>query len=284
MRLVFLIFKEILKLFMQFKKHKASKAYEHLIAYFWTIKSSEIDIDNSSYRFVPDAYVDWVFHLESLWQCDFPDVEAQSKTGKFHVFGQIKKHINLSLPDGKLNVFGVKFHPWVANKVWKVDMHYLTNGCLDLCDLDLPEMNVLQERICLANTIDERIQIIEAYLLPYVNYNDEHSLKPIFKQLNDGVQSMKKLDAGIGLRRLQQRFKNEIGISPKLFMRTLRINVAIEQMKIKPMPLLTQLALEHNYFDQTHFIKDFKQFTGLSPTTFLKSINPDGDILNLRVN
>ncbi|WP_323789495.1 helix-turn-helix domain-containing protein [Psychroserpens sp.] len=269
---------------MQFKKYKASPAYQQLIAYFWTITSTDNDIDNSSYRFVPDAYVDWVFHLESPWQCDFPDTDIQSKTGKFHVFGQIKKHINLYLPESDLNVFGVKFHPWVANQIWKVDMHYLTNGCLNLTDLDLPEMTILQEKICLANSISERIKLIEAYLLPYVNYNDDQSLKTIFKRLDVGIHSIKKLDAGVGLRRLQQRFKNEIGISPKLFLRTCRINEVIEKMKENTNQSLTQLALEFDYFDQTHFIKDFKHFTGLSPTMFLKSIHPDGDILNLRIN
>lgn len=269
---------------MKFKKYKASKAYNHLIAYYWTLQSSKEDNHVKTYRFVPDAYVDWVFHLESPWQCDFPDLEVQSKTERFHVFGQIKKHIDLSLPETQLDVFGVKFHPWAANKIWKTDMHYLTNGCLNLIDLDLPEMSILQERICLANTIDERIQLIETYLLPYQNFNDKDSLKPVLKQINKDMPNLSKLDIDFGQRRLQQRFKSEIGISPKLFMRTLRINQVIEQMKSKPMQSLTQLALEYNYFDQTHFIKDFKQFTGLSPNKFLNAINPDGDILNLRVN
>ncbi|WCO00811.1 AraC family transcriptional regulator [Psychroserpens ponticola] len=268
---------------MQFKKHKASKAFEHLIAYFWTVKSSEYDLDNPSYKFVPDAYVDWVFHLESPWQCDFPDVENQSKTGQFHVFGQIKKHINLTLPDGDLNVFAIKFHPWVAKQIWNVDMHHLTNGCLNLTDLDLPEMHVLQERIYLANTIEERIKIIETYLLPYANFSDTKSLKHTFSSLTVEANQLKTLNLGIGLRRLEQRFKNEIGISPKLFLRTCRINAVIEKMKENTNQSLTQLALEYNYFDQSHFIKDFKQFTGCNPSQFLKSINPDGDILNLRV-
>lgn len=267
---------------MKFKKYKPSKAYEHLIAYFWTIQSSECDIDNGSYRFVPDAYVDWVFHLESSWQCDFPDVASQSKTGKFHVFGQIKKHINLYLPDGDLKVFGVKFYPWVSKQIWKVDMHYLTNGCLDLSDLDLPEIKNIQEKICLATTVFERIQIIETYLQPYINYNDNKSLKHTFSNLAIDANHLKTLNIGIGMRRLEQRFKNEIGISPKLFLRTCRINAVIEKMKESTNQSLTQLALEHNYYDQSHFIKDFKQFTGLNPSQFLKSINPDGDILNLR--
>ena len=269
---------------MKFKKYKASKDYEHLIAYFWTIESSESDIENASYRFVPDAYVDWVFHLNSPWQCDFPDIETQTKTGQFHVFGQIKKHIDLTLPKDKLDVFGVKFHPWVASKIWNVDMHYLTNGCLDLTDLNLPEMDNLQEKICLANSLKERIHYIESYLLPYINYNSKKSLKHKLSSLTIEANQLKNLNLDIGIRRLEQRFKTEIGISPKLFLRTCRINAVIEKMKDRTNESLTQLALEYNYYDQSHFIKDFKHFTGLNPLQFLKSINPDGDILNLRRN
>ena len=96
------------------------------------------------------------------------------------------------------------------------------------------------------------------------------SLKNTFSSLTIESNHLKALNIGIGKRRLEQRFKNEIGISPKLFLRTCRINAVIEKMKENTSQSLTQLALEYNYYDQSHFIKDFKQFTSLNPTTFLK--------------
>ncbi len=268
---------------MLFEKFKPSKEYAHLITYFWTLKSSESDLENVKYRFVPDTYVDWVFHLGAPWQCDFPDSGSQTKTSKFHAFGQIKKHLDLSLPKDSLNIFGVKFYPWVSNKIWKVDMHYLTNTCLDLMHLELPKMQILQEKICLASTVKQRIQLVENYLSPFLSYNNHESLKPLLVELENN-QSLHTIKKYVGIRRLQQRFKNEIGISPKLFLRTVRINAVINEMKLKPKQSLTQVALNYNYFDQAHFIKDFKHFTGINPKLFLKSISPDGDILNLKVD
>lgn len=263
---------------MQFQKFNPSKPYKHLVAYYWTLKSTHHN--HVTYRFVPDAYVDWVFHLGTPWQCDFPNLEQQTQTRSCHVFGQIKNYIDLTLSKEPLYVFGVKFHPWVTHKLWNVDMHYLTDTCLELSQLDLPFINDLQEQIYMTASIQEKIKVIETYLKPYLDKVGNSEL--IHQNLNFGNKLMLK-SASVGTRRLQQRFKEEIGISPKLFLRTLRINGVIEQMLKQPKQSLTQLAFDFNYFDQTHFIKDFKQFTGLNPNKFLKSINPDGDILNLRI-
>ncbi|WP_296381026.1 helix-turn-helix domain-containing protein [Winogradskyella sp.] len=269
---------------MLFKKHPPSQDYEHIIAYFWTLKPSNSDVVDGQYRFVPDAYVDWVFHSGEPWQCDFPNVEDNIKTDQFHVFGQIKKYIDLSLPKQNLDVFAVKFHPWVADKIWNVDMHYLTDSCLSLSQLNLPDMSELQEKIILSKDVKTKIEHIEQYLFSFLNDNYKKSLKYVLSDLSINAHNLiKNQSTGIGLRRLEQRFKNEIGISPKLFSRTIRINKVIEQMKVNTEQSLTQLALANNYYDQSHFIKDFKQFTGLNPSKFLKSINPNGDILNLRV-
>ncbi len=264
---------------MEFKKIQASKKYAHIVAYYWTLHSTEEDSKVAQYRFVPDAYIDWVFHLGNPWQCDFPNVQQQLKTAKCHVFGQIKKYINLTLPKQNLNVFGVKFHPWVANKIWNLDMHYLTDSCLALSDLEIPNMNILQERILRASTTQERITLVEEFLKPQLHIDTNISVMHRNLILNKGQL---QLNPEIGLRRMQQRFKREIGISPKLFLRTLRINAVIESMTQRSNQTLTELAFDFDYFDQTHFIKDFKYFTKMSPSSFLKSINPNGDILNLR--
>ncbi|MDC8002553.1 helix-turn-helix domain-containing protein [Aureisphaera galaxeae] len=268
---------------MVFEKYLPSHSHAHLIAYFWTLTSSENDAKGAQYRFVPDGYVDWVFHLGTPWQCDFPNEFSHSKTGRFHVFGQIKRYVNLALPKDGLDIFGVKFHPWIANEIWKTDMHYLTDSCIDLIDLELPEMKTLQEKVYLAKGIQHRMALIENYLSAHLNYKGETSLKCILSSIHPNDKRDYSEQLGIGTRRLEQRFKKEVGIPHKLFLRTQRINKIIGDLCKENPESLTQLALKHSYYDQSHFIRDFKQFTGVNPSQFLKSINPNGDILNLRV-
>ncbi len=267
---------------MVFKKYTPSSELKHIIAYHWTLETTSND-DHDTYRFVPDGFVDWIFHLGTPWQCSFPDKQHHSTTGQFHVFGQIKKYVDLNVSHGHVRLFGVKFYPWVAKTIWKTDMHYLTNACHNINDLELPAINELQEKIMLSDSTSSRISHIEDYLRASSDYNVSDSLKPVLDNLfSKGSLNLSNIN--FGLRRLEQRFKSEIGISPKLFSKTLRINKAIEQLTDQPLESLTKIGLDVNFYDQSHFIKDFKQFTGYSPSQFLKYINPNGDILNLQAH
>jgi methylphosphotriester-DNA--protein-cysteine methyltransferase len=73
----------------------------------------------------------------------------------------------------------------------------------------------------------------------------------------------------ISLDPFEKRFRRVTGISPKQFSDTVRFRSLINQFSATES--LTELALEAGYFDQAHFIKDFRTFTGMSPQQFFKS-------------
>jgi AraC-like DNA-binding protein len=70
----------------------------------------------------------------------------------------------------------------------------------------------------------------------------------------------------MSVRQLERGFRRVIGASPKAFARTLRFERAQRRLMFDPDVELTQLAHECGYFDQAHFIKEFKAFTGKTPT------------------
>jgi transcriptional regulator GlxA family with amidase domain len=73
---------------------------------------------------------------------------------------------------------------------------------------------------------------------------------------------------GISKRNLERRFSQEIGLSPKQLAKTIRLQALLKMLNQSQSKSLTELALECGYYDQAHFIKDFKEFTGLSPKQF----------------
>lgn len=73
-----------------------------------------------------------------------------------------------------------------------------------------------------------------------------------------------------GARTLQRQFQKRLGITPKKLMRIVRINHIWERIQTNPEIDYQDLIFEGNYFDQTHFIKDFKAITGETPDAFFK--------------
>ena len=69
-------------------------------------------------------------------------------------------------------------------------------------------------------------------------------------------------------RQLERHFKKQIGISPKQLGKVIRLQTSLQMMVNQKAETLTDIAYENEYFDQNHFIKDFKEFVGITPKEF----------------
>jgi AraC-like DNA-binding protein len=70
------------------------------------------------------------------------------------------------------------------------------------------------------------------------------------------------------VRQLERKFQRAVGVSPKFFARPLRFGQAQRRLMFDPETDLTQLAYQCGYFDQAHFIKEFKAFAGMTPSEY----------------
>jgi len=78
----------------------------------------------------------------------------------------------------------------------------------------------------------------------------------------------------VGKRQLQRVFQENIGISPKMYGRIVRFKSAYDYVQHHPEATWTEISHHFGYSDQSHFIKDFKEFTGENPTSFLSFFAP----------
>ena len=72
----------------------------------------------------------------------------------------------------------------------------------------------------------------------------------------------------INRRQLERKFSSAIGLSPKQLSKTIRLQATLKMLLSKKFTSLTALAYENEYYDQAHFIKDFKELTGFTPKEF----------------
>jgi AraC-like DNA-binding protein len=89
-----------------------------------------------------------------------------------------------------------------------------------------------------------------------------------------GVNALAK-ELGCSRKHLTVRFRREFGVSPKLFARVARFGRAVESLRRDRVASLAELAGDCGYADQAHLTRDFCEFAGSPPTTFLRRKLPD---------
>lgn len=162
-----------------------------------------------------------------------------------------------------------------ASAFFKAPLHELFEESVSAESFITPSVLAnLEEQVAAALTSKQRIAVIEQFLLSRLQYHQPDVLITAALQkiyLNKGNLNIKQLAGSLCISHdaLEKRFRKTVGTSPKQFAGIVRLKAMVHQKK--PGPSLTALALDAGYFDQAHFNKDFKLFTGQTPTDFFKS-------------
>ena len=122
-------------------------------------------------------------------------------------------------------------------------------------------------------TIDEKFRVLEQWLLLAASHPIRHAavLHAIGQFRQDPSISSEDMAKQVGFsqRRFIQLFRNEVGLTPKLFCRVQRFQQVIYGLKNQDEVDWADVSLSSGYYDQAHFIHDFQEFTGLTPTEYL---------------
>ena len=172
------------------------------------------------------------------------------------------------------NTVLVMFSETGAGMFFNHSMHEIFGNSLSLDNLILrSQMDVIAEQLNEANTDMERINLVEKFLIERINHkaNDELvNLAVTFIKLHAGNIKITTLveKLNISQSQLEKRFRKMVGASPKKFASIVRLKSIVNSIPEKNS--LTGLSLDAGYYDQAHFIKDFKSFTGETPEQFFK--------------
>ena len=98
-----------------------------------------------------------------------------------------------------------------------------------------------------------------------------HALEQIIS--SKGTLSLKVLQQNLNTsqRSFHRKFKQYTGIPPKLFSRICRFQASLKQLQQTDYDKLSDIAFGNDYADQSHFIRSFKEFSGLSPAQYQKN-------------
>lgn len=231
-----------------------------LIYCYWQLESTEELKGDYSYRVVSDGCID------ILWEVNSPEeIFINGFTNKYTLF-------ELS---SSFSYLGIRFLPTAIPLLFGIPAKELTNEFLNLKDV-LPNFfnslkavntvyrNLKDISLSLNSLIQKELSLLKIDTDPRF-FN---SLLAILKSQGT-INLSRELDTGISQRQLRRMFDFYIGDSPKTFAKVVRFqNILMSKPSVQSLKS-NKLFYDVGFFDQAHFIKDFKYMYGLTPTIAL---------------
>jgi AraC-like DNA-binding protein len=137
------------------------------------------------------------------------------------------------------------------------------------------ELLILEEQLCEAQTDTAKVEVVEQFLITRLKHPTADNLVLAALSLihkTKGTVRIKDLLEQLHTSQspLEKRFRQAVGTSPKKFASIVRFKHTLQTFN--PQQSLTELGYEAGFYDQAHFIKEFKNFTGETPESFFNSI------------
>jgi AraC-like DNA-binding protein len=193
--------------------------------------------------------------------------------GNIFFRGLTKKHI-LMKQQGAVLTIGASFFPAGFYPFFRIPISEFRNETFGLDTIWKHVANEIEAKLIDTDTISRKIELLEDFFLDQLNQNaflslDAYKLLTHFSLSNMSINNFCHRN-GVHPRTLERLFNKYIGTTPKIFSRLSRFQIILNNLINRQENNLTTLAYEFDFFDQSHFIKDFESFTGSSPSKFLK--------------
>jgi len=242
---------------ISYRENKPNKEIENFIYCFWQLKTRKILKNEYNYRVVSDGCIDIFFD--------------HNKPTENFVMGFCRKFVQF--PVGKeFDYIGIRFLPSAFPSLFGIDAKCLSDQSQELSKILLNFSEWINTEIKPADSFENITKTLNekiSELSKNQNINYDHrlldSLNLIFKK-NGFLDTEKDLNTGLSPRQLRRIFNFYIGTTAKSFSNVVRfqhiLNAKLSKQSLKE----NKLYLDVGFFDQAHFIKNFKTFYGVTPS------------------
>lgn len=258
---------------MHYQEIKPPPSLEHLVRFFWILEYNGASEFPVQYKLLAEGFPGLVFFFKNQYGA---------------VNGQTTEHRSFSMT-GNFKMMGVYLYPYALPLLYKIPSHEFTHQHIPLHEFCKAEFSELQERILEAQTDAASIDILSDYLYrKSIHAGDagnkfHQCILHVIDQFGNVEVDRLAQQAGISNRQLERKFSASVGLSPKVYSRLMRFHASLRFIKSGTMKTLTDIAYAAGYFDQSHFIREFKEFAGLSPGEYfsLPAINRADNFIQL---
>lgn len=248
-----------------------SPALAKFVRFFWVLEH-EIGADQPYiHRTMADGCAELIFHYKGRFD-EFVTADKTETSFYSGVSGQTQTFKRFIIHED-FGIFGVYLYPFAIPVLFGIPATEITNQMPDMQTFLGNQGSELEERMMLANDHIERVKIISLFLESKLVRSkvNEPAVFSVINHIiqNKGVSNVRELAelSCLSTRQLERNFKTFSGFSPKLYLRIIRFQAALDAYGSQDKSL-TEIAYECGYYDQSHFIHDFKTFSGQHPGVY----------------
>lgn len=268
--------------YREFRVQPLLRDYVHCI---WVMQAGKGVFANPD-LLVPDGNIEVMLNFGDPVTRFLPDGSVCKSPAGSEIIGQRcswYRHTTAGIVD----LISISFKPGGLSPFVPFAIADATAGTIPFSSLANSIFSEMEERVYEENDLEKKIAIIQNLLVKQLVKNASRS-----NNVSEFVTRLQAINefpsiAGflkyytINRRKLERDFDYHVGISPKFLQRVLRFRHTISRFYKSGNRNLTALAYDSGYFDQAHFINDFKEFTGLSPKKFFSSTCTFGEELQV---
>lgn len=251
---------------------------------FWVYEGEASATAPFVHRSYADGCAEMVFHYRGVFDQLFED-RPMSRSWKSGLHAQSTNYTRFVVREN-FGIFGAYLYPFAIPKLLRVPAASLTGYLPDLNELFGPAGRELEERVMLATTGRMRAQIVSEFLIQRLDRTNA-DIPPVFSSIDQIIKTKGLVSIGAladrfaySPRNFERRFKECAGLSPKLFSRIVRFQSTVKEYG-KQGQSLTDIAHDFGYYDQSHFIHEFKEFSGYNPRAFFSGEAEGADYLGV---
>jgi AraC-like DNA-binding protein len=244
---------------------------------YWVVSSQEA---MPAERCVLDGFVKLFIYLNDNIP-EYYDTEGRRKVWADGIGGhQTDGNLFIHTPKELKLIFCI-FRPYGFYRLFKVPIHLLNNNVAPLEVFLGRRTREFKERILSAPADEAKIRIVDDFFITLVRqlstpYRNAVEYAQDLMMKHNGLVNIEDLSGQLSISRrsLERHFIDHVGMSPKYYARVLRFNYAFGLKRANPVLDWFDIIYDCGYFDQTHFIKDFRHFTGEPPAAFYSKPHP----------
>ncbi|MGG7662719.1 helix-turn-helix domain-containing protein [Dyadobacter sp. BHUBP1] len=268
---------------MEFQYFQPAKALAPYIRHYYQFASS----DNAAYEdtVFPSGNTEVIFNLGGgIWE-SFQD-NAFRKNPAIELWGQITRPLAIRSSGAHL-MLGVRFFTHGTPFAIDDEIGIFNDQVSDLTNVMGGDIRDLHGRLLEAQSIDMRITLLDNFFASKLTRASRRQdrldkvariLTSIAKDPTENNIGRVAGTFGITTRYLHKLVYQHTGLSPKSFDKIHRFKTSLKLIGENKLPL-TSIAYDAGYFDQSHFIRDFKSFTGLTPSAYLNNLSAVNQML-----